>query len=488
MPAGLTFEMAMSLAGLLLLAAIFCSKASTKLGIPALLLFMGLGMLLGSDGPGGFWFDDAGLAQSVGTVALAYILFAGGLDTEWSAMRPLIWRGASLATVGVAVTAGAIAAFCAQFLGMNWLQGLLLGSIVASTDAAAVFGVLRARSLRLRGRLAGLLEAEAGLNDPMAVFLTIGLTALVLDPSRGWQAMVPSFFQQMSLGLATGLVTGEVAVRVLNRLRLDYVGLYGVTTIAVVMVTYGLTTIIGGSGFLAVFVAGLAMGRKTFVHKLSLIQFHDGLAWLMQITMFLLFGLLVYPSQLPGVALAGISVSLFLILIGRPAAVFASLALAKSMDLRDRLLVSWTGLRGATPIILATIPLTQGVNGSQSLFHLVFFVVLTSVLIQGTLLGPVARALGVVDQSRQSPAAKRAEPNLIEVTLPDTSPVVGRQVVDLPLPRTALIVLLVRGGESYVPQGATIFEPGDRLLVATRKEDQDELRSLLEGRRRSEGG
>lgn len=475
-----TFEQGLAVAGLLILGGVLASKASAKLGVPALLLFLLIGMLAGGDGPGGIHFDNAPLAGAVGTLALCIILFSGGLETDWKSVRPILAHGLSLATLGVVITAALVGLFAIYLLNISPVEGLLIGSIVASTDAAAVFGVLRARRISIKGRLAPLLELESGLNDPMAVFLTIGLTEMMLQPELNALALVPLFFKQMTIGAIVGSLIGLAAVWLINRLRLEYVGLYSVATTALAITSFGLTASIGGSGFLAVYLTGLMMGRRNFLYKISLVQFHDGLAWFVQIIMFLIFGLQVFPSQLGEVAAAGILLSIVLILVCRPIAVFVSLIGGKELRKRDKLFVSWTGLRGATPIILATIPMSYGLPEAQTLFHLIFFVVLTSVAIQGTLLGPVANVLDVIDKSPSKAPLKNVEKNLLEITLANNSPAVGKQVVELNLPRSALIVLLVRNDASYIPQGATILQAGDTILLATRKEDQPELRSLFE--------
>ena len=389
-----------------LLLAILGSKAATKTGVPVLLLFLLLGMLAGSDGIGGIQFDNPWLAQSVGVVALAFILFSGGLDTPWQGVRPVLKEGLALSTLGVTLTALCVGWFAATFLGFTLAEGVLLGAIIASTDAAAVFSVLNSKSVRLTGRLKELLELESGSNDPMAVFLTVGMLQLIANPGQSPLTLIPMFILQMGLGALIGFGVGRGAVWLINRLRLEYDGLYPVLSFALVLVTYGATALVGGNGFLAVYLAGLVMAQQEFVHKRSLVQFHDGLAWLMQIIMFVTLGLQVFPSRLPDVALAGLYVAIFLILVARPLSVFLALAPTR-LGLREKVFVSWVGLRGAAPIVLATFPLLAGVAKADTIFHLVFFIVLTSVLLQGTLIIPAAKWLKVYDSSpaRPSPLA-----------------------------------------------------------------------------------
>lgn len=387
-------EVLLLLVSVFLLVSILASELLRKLGIPALVVFLGIGMLAGSDGPGGIYFDDAWLAQTIGVIALAFILFAGGLDTDWHVVRPAVMSALSLATLGVLLTALLVGVFAAFLLQIPLLEGLLLGAIISSTDAAAVFAILRNRNLRLRGRLAPLLELESGCNDPMAVFLTIGLTSLLLDPHGSPLTLLLLFVQQMGLGAIGGLLIGKGAIWCISHLHLDVEGLYPVLTLALVLLTYGLTNFLGGSGFLAVYVLGLLLGNSA-LHRIGpLTRFHDGIAWLMQITMFLTLGLLVFPSRLPATAGSGIVIALVLLFLARPASVLIALLFAR-FSLREKLFVGWVGLRGAVPIVLATFPLLAGLPSASFFFDLVFFIVLVSVLLQGPSLPFVASLLGV---------------------------------------------------------------------------------------------
>jgi cell volume regulation protein A len=382
-------------ASLLLLASMLAWKVSSRLGIPALLFFLAIGMLAGSDGPGGIYFDDARLAQALGVLALAFILFAGGLDTRWQAVRPIVGRAVSLSTVGVLVTTGIVGIGAAWLFHLAAFEGLLLGAIISATDAAAVFGVLRARKLQLSGALIPLLELESGSNDPMAVLLTIGLTRLLVNPHESPLGMVVLFLQQMGVGAICGVALGWGAIRLIDRLHLEAEGLYPVLTIALVLLTYGLTTTLGGSGFLAVYLVGLLLGNSAVQRVDRLTSFHDGIAWLMQIGMFLTLGLLVFPSRLPPLIGRGLLITAIAMFVARPLGVLAAL-LPFRMPVREQLFVSWAGLRGAAPIVLATFPLLAGLSDASFLFDLVFFMVLASVLVQGTSLSLVARWLGVV--------------------------------------------------------------------------------------------
>lgn len=478
-----SYEAIYVIAASLLIVAVVASKASARLGIPTLALFIGIGMALGVDGPGGIPFDDYHLVKAVGSIALAFILFAGGLETEWKTVRPVLRRGLLLSTAGVVVTAGSVGLFAHFALGFSLIPSLLLGSIVSSTDAAAVFGVLRARSIRLRRRLAPLLEFESGTNDPTAVFLTIGITQLAVTPSLSPWTLLPRFFLEMGVGALMGLMLGWLTVRVINRARLEYDGLYPVITVAAALLAYGATSIIHGNGFLAVYVCAVWMGRTPYLHRLTLEQFHNALAWLMQIVMFLLLGLLANPMRIMQVAPLALLLSAFLMFVARPLAVLISLSFTRRMKLNEKLFVGWVGLRGALPIILATIPIIANAPSADRIFDYVFFIVLTSVLIQGWSLPWVARKLKVIIPPGSSELVKKTPgtKDLLEVIVQPTAAAAGKAVVDLGLPRTALIVLLRRGGESFIPEGSTRIMPGDDLVIATRKRDWYELVRLFEG-------
>lgn len=451
----------------LVLLSIFASKASSRFGVPALLLFLAIGMLAGSEGVGGIAFDDVELARSLGVLALALILFSGGLDTHVAGIRPVLGRGITLATVGVLVAAGLTGLFVVVVTDLPLLQAFLLGAVVSSTDAAAVFSVLRARSVHLPGDVRDLLELESGSNDAMAVFLTVSLIQLISQPQETPWMLVWSFFLQMGLGLVIGLLMGRATTFIINRAQLDHEGLYPALSLSLVLLTYSLTAWIGGNGFLAVYVAGVAMNTQAYLHKRSLTRFHDGLAWLMQIAMFLALGLLVYPSRLVPVMGIGLLVSAFLMFVARPLSVYLSLA-GSRFDLRAQTLIGWVGLRGAVPIILATFPLVAGVPGSERFFDIVFFIVLVSTLLQGTTIPAVARWLGVQGPAYAPEPIGSGEPvrrRLVEFLIPEASPIVGRQVVRAALPASAQVVLIRRYDGYIIASGSTRFRRGDVVLT-----------------------
>ena len=485
------FELVLLGVATLLLLGIVASKASFKLGVPALLLFLAIGMLAGSEGIGGIEFDDYSAAQVLGIVALAYILFAGGLDTRWESTRPVLAPGAALATIGVTLTAAIAGLGAYWLLDVSLLQALLFGAIVSSTDAAAVFGVLRSRALHLRERLKALLELESGSNDPMAVLLTIALISLLTRPETDAVSLLSFFVLQALVGGVIGVGAGRLLAFILNRIHLEYDGLYPVLTLSAVMFIYALTATLGGSGFLAVYLAALMMGKVDFVHKRSLTRFHDGVAWLTQIGMFLALGLLVFPSELVPVIGSGLLLSLVLMFVARPVAVFITL-LPFKMPLNEKAFVSWVGLKGAVPIVLATFPLLDGVPEANVLFNAVFFVVLASVLFQGTSIPLVARLLKV--ETTAEPAMAVLEPEVPwqppsinaetgrqqEVYLEPGSRAAGKQLVNIGLPSNALVIALHRDGRSLVPAGSTVLHPGDILVMLVEDDAVPAVRALLE--------
>jgi cell volume regulation protein A len=383
----------MLLAGsLLMLASVLLSQASNRTGIPTLLLFLLVGMLAGSDGPGGIHFDDPELVQFLGMTSLVMILYAGGFDTKWDAVKPALGRGLSLATLGVVLAVAAFGVLGVFVAELDWRQALLFGAIISSTDAAAVFGVMRARAEPLRGRVGEILEVESGCNDPMAVFLTLSLMDMASGPEDApFLGLIGGFFWEMGLGAVMGLVAGGVGAKLVGR-PLSIRGLQPTLSIAIALLTFSATSLLEGSGFLAVYLAGLVMGNAEYDHRESLTSFHDGLAWLAQVVMFLSLGLLVFPSRLTPVLVDGIAVALLVMFVVRPLSVFGALAFSAS-DFREKLLISWAGLRGAVPIMLATLLLVDHTPLADRGFHLVFFVVVFSVLLQGTTIPLVARWL-----------------------------------------------------------------------------------------------
>lgn len=482
-----SFDLILVIVALLLLLSVTASKISDRYGIPALILFLLIGMLAGSDGPGGIYFDDPALAQYVGIVALVVILFSGGLETHWEEVRPVLKEGLTLATLGVLITAAIMAVVFNFIFHFTFYESLLLGAIISSTDAAAVFSILRSRGATLKGKLAPLLELESGSNDPMAVFLTIAMLQLITGQSESPLDLVGMFIAQGAIGLGIGVIAGKSVLYMVNRLRLGYEGLYPILVLGIVLFTYGFTAELGGSGFLAVYVVGIIMGQQDFLHKRSLIRFYDGMTWLMQITMFLTLGLLVFPTRMVSAIEPGLLAALALMLVARPASVFICLVFSK-FKLNEKAFLSWVGLRGAVPIILATYPLLARIPNADLFFNVVFFVVLLSVLLQGTTLAQVARLFKVDDPIRP----KRVYPielipnqgvsgELVEVPILEGSPACGKAIFELHLPPEFLVILIARGESFLIPNGGTILQPGDVMLSLTGPEDLSKVRQFLAG-------
>jgi len=473
------------IAGVLLLS-ILASKVAARSGVPALLLFLILGMALGSEGMGGIAFDDPHLTQSVGVVALIFILFSGGLDTRWRDVKPVLTVSLVLATLGVGVTALIIGLFAHIVLGFDLASGVMLGAIIGSTDAAAVLSVLRGQGVRLLPRLKPILELESSANDPMAIFLSLGMIRLLTQPDTSFMALLVLFIAQMGVGFLGGWLFGRLALLGLNKLRLEYDGLYPVLTVTMVLTSYSITTLLGGSGFLAVYVTGVILARSDFIHKASLSSFHDGLAWLMQILMFLTLGLQVFPSEVVSVAGEGVLTAVVLVFIARPVSVVLS-TLRTPMLWRERIFIGWVGLRGATPIVLATFPLIAGIQTPIPVFDLVFFVVLVSVALQGTTLSLVARLLRVEDTSPEKMTSLMKQVRLgtgfgemmLELTIPPGADAVGRQIIDLKLPSGTLILMMIRANERVTPRGGTMIEAGDDLLLTVEPEHRTLVRASL---------
>ena len=460
------------LAGLLGLVGILSSKLSSRVGLPVLVLFVLLGMLAGSEGPGGVPFENYPLAHAVGTLALVVILFDGGLRTTSHAFRTTLWPALTLATGGVLVTALLTGWAATRLLGLPPLQGLLLGSIVSSTDAAAVFSVLRSRGLHLRPRLASVLEVESGANDPMAIFLTIACLELLAGEAGGAAGLGWLFVRQMAVGVIAGLVAGRLTAWGVNRIRLDAAGLYPVLTATAALLAFGLAAVGGGSGFLAVYLAGIVVGNSRIVFQRGIFLFHDGVAWFAQIVMFVVLGLLSFPSRLLDVVAPALLTAAVLMFVARPLAVFLALP-AFGFSIRETAFVSWGGLKGAVPIILATYPLLLGQEETgRLLFDIVFFVVLVSAILQGSTLSPAARLLGLQLPARPEPpvsleitSLRDVDGDIVDYRVESGSGAAGRRIEDLAIPDGAVVALVARGQRLIPPRGGTRLEPGDHVFI-----------------------
>ena len=471
-----SLALALTVIGVLLAGSVLLTRLAGRLGVPIALGFLGLGMLAGVDGIGGISFYDYAFTFRIGVVALLLIIFDGGLNTPPGTLRPVAVPAALLATVGVAITAG-IVAFAAHLVGTAWTRAWLVGAIVSSTDAAAVFAALRGSGLTLRDRVGRTLEAESGANDPMAVILTLALTTYELWGGVRHGAAPPVWTLPLTaageivVGAAVGLAIGWVGRRVIERVRLDAGGLYAVLTIAIAVLAYGAPSLVGGSGFLSVYVAALVLAGAEVPYRVGVLRVHDALAWLAQIGMFLVLGLLVDPSSLAGAAAPGLIVAAALTLVARPVAVLVCTS-AFGFSASEVLFLAFVGLRGAVPIVLATIPVLAGVHDAVTIFDIVFFVVLVNTLVPGALVPWLARRLRVLTVTPPEPVATL----VVESSVPmrgelrsyfihEALPVAGALLSELPFPDGTAVTMIVRGSTLLAADGSTQLRPGDHVYV-----------------------
>lgn len=467
----LSSENSLFIVALLLLISILAGKTSFKFGIPTLLLFLLIGILAGSQAIGVIHFEDAKLAQLIGIISLCFILFSGGLDTDWHSVRPALWHGVSLSTIGVLVTAISVGIFAYQVTNFNLYEALLLGAIVSSTDAAAVFSILRSKNLSLKGNLRPMLELESGSNDPMAYVLMLAFLNMVINPQVEASGILVLFIRQMVVGALGGVFFARFSKFVINRIKLDLEGLYPALVIALALLTFSATDLLGGNGFLAVYLCAIYLGNQDFIHKNTIVKMFDGLAWLMQIVLFLTLGLLVLPWQIVQVANVGLLIALFVMLVARPLGVFVALSFFRLSN-RKRLFISWVGLRGAVPIVFATYPLLAGIEKASMIFNIVFFITLTSLLLQGSSCFFVARVLKVVLPAKIKPRlplnvffSETAKTVIDEVVLSASDWAVGKKIVDLQFPHQAIIAIIKRKGTFIIPNGSTELAAGDKLII-----------------------
>jgi potassium/hydrogen antiporter len=471
-------------AGVLLAAGLLASLLAARLRVPSLVLFVGVGMLIGSDGTGWIDFDNYELARTIGVIALALILFEGGLTSGLLEIRPVVGAAISLATVGTIVTAVVAGLAAAWLFDFSTLEGLLLGSIVAATDGAAIFALLRGSTLRRQ--LARTLEAESGFNDAVAVLLVIGFIDWIELPDYGLVDMVGLFAQQLGIGVLVGGLVGWLGVQAFRRLRLATVGLYPVASLTIAALAYGAADTLDGSGFLAVYLAGLSLGAATVPAKQTVTAFHQGLAWVAQVTLFLTLGLLVFPAQLDEVALKGTVLALIVVLLARPAGAALATATAPYGG-AERFVLGWAGLRGAVPVVLATFPVIAEVPRSLEFFNIVFFAVLLSTLLQGSTFEPLARRLGATTTEPALPrplteagTIRRLGAEVLEYPVAPDDAIAGSRVRDLGLPYDALVDVIVRCEEAIPPRGSTHLRAGDRLHLLVRQERAREVMALTE--------
>jgi cell volume regulation protein A len=474
-----TIENIVLAGSLLLFVSIIAGKTGYRFGVPTLVLFLVVGMIFGHDGLG-LEFSSPRAAQLVGVLALNIILFSGGMDTRFSEIKPILPQGIILATMGVLLTAvitGLFIYLITQHLfaaiSFSFLEAILLASVMSSTDSASVFAILGAKGLVLKERLRPLLELESGSNDPMAYLLTITFIQWIQIGEGSLWSITGTFVLQLVLGAALGYFLGRLAVRLINRINIDNESLYPVLLLTLLFIVFSITNVLHGNGYLAVYISGLVVGNSKFVHKKTSKKFMDGMTWLFQIVMFLTLGLLVNPTELLPIAGIGLAVSLFMIFISRPVAVWLCLLPFRKISGKAKHYVSWVGLRGAAPILFATYPLTSGIEGAGMIFNIVFFVTLVSLLVQGTTVPAIARRLGLAGEDKPQnklltfdvEISDDIKSSMSEVTLTPRHLSHGKRIMDMPMPENTLVVMVKRDELYFVPTGSTVLEPGDVLLL-----------------------
>jgi potassium/hydrogen antiporter len=471
-------------AGALLAAGLAAALLASRLRVPSLILFLGVGMLIGTDGTGWIDFSNYELARTVGIIALALILFEGGLTSGLIEIRPVLGSAISLAIFGTIVTAVVTGLVAAWLFDFSTLEGLLVGSIIATTDGAAIFALLRGSTLKRK--LARTLEGEAGLNDPVAILLVLGFIEWIQDPDFGLDGMAVLFAEELGVGLAVGAALGWLSVQAFQRIRLDTAGLFPVASLTAAALSFGLAEVLGGSGFLAVYLTGLALGGAPIPAKRTITTFHQGLAWVAQVALFLVLGLLVFPSDLGDVWLEGTILALVVVFVSRPAGVFLASA-PFPYTTSERTVLSWAGLRGALPVVLATFPVIAGIGAGQEFFNIIFFAVLFSTLLQGSTFEALAKRLGATasEPALPRPLAERGVirglgAEVLEHPVAEGDAIVGARVTDLGLPREAVVNVIVRGNEAIPPRGSTRLRAGDRLHLLVRQETADRVNQLID--------
>ena len=471
--------------GLFLIIGVLTSKFSSRLGVPALVLFILVGMLTGSDGLGLIHFDDYELARLIGTLALIIIIFDGGLQTKWKTVKPVIVPTILLATLGVIITAVVVGVGAKYVLDVTWFEGLLFGSIVGSTDAAAVFAVLKDKSIK--SKLKATLEAESASNDPMAMILMITFIELITSEQSSLLFFAASFFWQMMIGIIMGIIIGKIAAFAINKINLDSGGLYPVFTVAFALSAFSICDFIGASGLLAVYAAAVILGNSEIAYHHSIFRFSEGFAWMAQIIMFILLGLLVFPKQVftADIIFNGLLLSAILIFAARPIAVFI-LTVRLGFTFKEKILLSWAGLKGAVPIVLATYPMAAGLTNSQEFFNIIFFIVLISALAQGSTISLFAQKLALTEPAKPTPmhsleliSIGKANAEMIEYEVGDDIFITGKPLAEIKFPNGVLVNAIIRNDELITPSGDTKIEAGDILYILTSRSSKKALNELL---------
>ena len=463
----------MIVCGLILLICISSSKILYKFGIPMLLIFIILGMIFGSDGIVGIYFDNYQLTSIVSSLALVFIMFYGGFGTNWKMARKSAVPSILMSSFGVIITAGLTGLFCHYVLKTSILEGLLIGAVVGSTDAASVFSVLRSQKLNLKGTLAPLLEIESGSNDPIAYMLTIII--LTLMSNGGVSLIIPMLIKQILFGIIIGSILARISVYILKRANFEVEGFYTIFVTAIAILSYALSEYIGGNGYLSVYMAGIILGNNRIPHKKSLVHFFDGLSWIMQIGLFFVLGLLAFPSKLPEVFVISIAISLFMMFIARPLATFIILKWFGYSN-KEKIFISWVGFRGAASIVFAIYTVTYGVDIGNDIFHIIFFIALLSVSIQGTFTPILAKKLDLVDDNM--PVLKTfndykedKSTKILEINIDENSKWVNKTIMDSDIPEEVLVVMIRRNNEVIIPKGSTEIKKDDILVLASNSFD-----------------
>ena len=484
-----TAENILLIGSILLFVSIVVGKTGYRFGVPALLLFLLVGMLFGSDGLG-LQFHNAKIAQFIGMVALSVILFSGGMDTKFKEIRPILSPGIVLSTVGVFLTALFTGLFIWYLSGMSWtnihfplITSLLLASTMSSTDSASVFAILRSQKMNLKHNLRPMLELESGSNDPMAYMLTIVLIQFIQSDGMGTGNLIGSFIIQFLVGAAAGYILGKLAILILNKINIDNQSLYPILLLSFVFFTFAITDLLRGNGYLAVYIAGMMVGNHKITFRKEIATFMDGLTWLFQIIMFLMLGLLVNPHEMIEVAVVALLIGVFMIVIGRPLSVFLCLLPFRKITLKSRLFVSWVGLRGAVPIIFATYPVVANVEGSNMIFNIVFFITIVSLIVQGTSVSFVARLLHLSTPLEKTGNDFGVElPEEIDTDLSDMTITMemlneADTLKDMNLPKGTLVMIVKRGDEFLIPNGTLKLHVGDKLLLISEKNKQETVKN-----------
>lgn len=458
----------MIICALVLLMCITSTKILYKFGVPILLVFIVFGMLFGSDGLVGIYFNDYQLASKISTIALIFIMFYGGFGTNWSMAKPVAIQSIFMSTLGVVFTALLTGLFCFFVFKTTLLEGLLIGSIVGSTDAASVFAILRSQQLNLRGSIASMLELESGSNDPCAYMLTVIILGLMAG--GGYGNIIPMIIKQVIVGIVVSVVLAKLSIYLLRHAKFEIEGFYPIFVTAIAVLSYSLSEYFSGNGYLSVYITGIIIGNAKIPHKKSIFQFFDGISWIMQIMLFFLLGLVAFPSKIPSVMVKGISISLFMIFVARPVAIFSILYWFKT-PIKEKVFVSWVGIRGAASIVFAIFAETYGVAINNDIFHIIFFIALFSVAIQGTLIPVIARKLDLVDNTTTvlktfNDYSGDMSTKLIELNINKDNKWVNKSIMDANIPEEILIVMIKRKGEVLIPKGATVIEEGDILVLS----------------------